>query len=95
MRRRTRVRVRRQLVRVARGAWIDALLCSCSCLVAGCRARAAVGAPLRARVEIDLSRGVRATRRSRSRGIVAYLLSLAFTLVYGTIAAHSRRAERS
>ena len=31
---------------------------------------------------------------SLCRGLFAYLLSLAFTLVYGTLAAHSRRAER-
>ncbi len=34
------------------------------------------------------------TLLSLSRGFAAYLLSLVFTLVYGTIAAHSRRAEK-
>ncbi len=34
------------------------------------------------------------TLLSLSRGLAAYLLSLVFTLVYGTVAAHSRRAER-
>src|SRR5215475_8062189 len=31
---------------------------------------------------------------SLSRGFAAYALSLLFTLVYGTIAAHNRRAEK-
>ncbi len=34
------------------------------------------------------------TLLSLSRGFAAYLLSLVFTLVYGTIAAHARRAEK-
>ncbi len=34
------------------------------------------------------------TLLSLCRGLLAYALSLAFTLVYGTMAAHSRRAER-
>jgi NitT/TauT family transport system permease protein len=53
-------------------------------------------APIREAVAIDLR--LRAlpgyTLLSFSRGFAAYLLSLAFTLVYGTIAAHSRRAEK-
>src|SRR5262245_21247163 len=31
---------------------------------------------------------------SLGRGLTAYVLSLTFTLVYGTVAAHNRRAER-
>ena len=31
---------------------------------------------------------------SLARGFAAYILSLIFTLVYGTIAAHNRRAEK-
>jgi NitT/TauT family transport system permease protein len=53
-------------------------------------------APIRQAVEIDLSPSALPlyTLLSLSRGFAAYLLSLAFTLVYGTIAAHGRRAER-
>jgi NitT/TauT family transport system permease protein len=53
-------------------------------------------APLRAAVTIDLSpRALPGyTLLSLSRGFAAYLLSLVFTFVYGTIAAHSRRAEK-
>jgi NitT/TauT family transport system permease protein len=53
-------------------------------------------APMREAVEIDLSPKALPgyTLLSLSRGFAAYLLSLAFTLVYGTIAAHSRRAEK-
>jgi len=53
-------------------------------------------APIRPTVEIDLSPSALPlyTLLSLSRGFAAYLLSLAFTLVYGTIAAHDRRAER-
>jgi NitT/TauT family transport system permease protein len=53
-------------------------------------------APLRAATEIDLSpRALPGyTLLSLSRGFAAYLLSLLFTLVYGTIAAHSKTAER-
>jgi len=53
-------------------------------------------APIRPTVEIDLSPSALPlyTLLSLSRGFAAYLLSLAFTLVYGTIAAHGRRAER-
>jgi NitT/TauT family transport system permease protein len=52
--------------------------------------------PLRPAIEIDLSPWALPgyTALSLARGIAAYLLSLAFTLVYGTVAAHSRRAER-
>jgi NitT/TauT family transport system permease protein len=34
------------------------------------------------------------TLLSLSRGLAAYALSLVFTLVYGTVAAYNRRAER-
>jgi len=36
----------------------------------------------------------RYTLLSLCRGLIAYILSLVFTIVYGTMAAHSRRAER-
>jgi NitT/TauT family transport system permease protein len=51
---------------------------------------------MRQAVEIDLSPSALPlyTLLSLSRGFAAYLLSLGFTLVYGTIAAHDRRAER-
>ena len=54
------------------------------------------GAPLREAVTIDLSPSALPvyTLLSLSRGLAAYVLSLAFTLVVGTLAAHSRRAER-
>jgi NitT/TauT family transport system permease protein len=47
-------------------------------------------------VEIDLSWTALPAYAllSFTRGVIAYLISLAFTLVYGTIAAKSRRAER-
>jgi len=53
-------------------------------------------APLRAAVTIDLDpRALPGyTLLSLSRGFAAYLLSLVFTFVYGTVAAHSRRAEK-
>ncbi|HWZ85218.1 MAG TPA: ABC transporter permease subunit [Thermoanaerobaculia bacterium] len=53
-------------------------------------------APIRTATPIDLSPAALPgyTLLSLSRGMAAYVLSLVFTLVYGTIAAHSRRAER-
>ncbi len=53
-------------------------------------------APIREAVAINLDpRALPGyTLLSLSRGLAAYLLSLVFTLVYGTVAAHSRRAER-
>ncbi|MDL2716287.1 MAG: ABC transporter permease subunit [Acidobacteriota bacterium] len=53
-------------------------------------------APMRQAVEIDLSPSALPlyTLLSLSRGFAAYLLSLAFTLTYGTIAAHGKRAEK-
>ncbi len=52
--------------------------------------------PIRPAVTIDLSPSALPgyTLLSLSRGFAAYLLSLVFTLVYGTIAAHGRRAEK-
>ncbi len=51
---------------------------------------------MRAAVEIDLSPTALPgyTLFSLSRGLAAYLLSLLFTLVVGTAAAHSKRAEK-
>jgi NitT/TauT family transport system permease protein len=53
-------------------------------------------APMRQATAIDLDpRALPGyTLLSLSRGFLAYVLSLVFTLVYGTIAAHSRRAEK-
>jgi NitT/TauT family transport system permease protein len=53
-------------------------------------------APYREKVEIDLSFWSlpRYTVLSLGRGFAAYALSLGFTLIYGTVAAHNRRAER-
>jgi NitT/TauT family transport system permease protein len=54
------------------------------------------GAPLREAATIDLSPSALPvyTLLSLSRGLAAYVLSLVFTLVVGTLAAHSRRAEK-
>jgi NitT/TauT family transport system permease protein len=78
--------------------WVDGLVLAMVVAVFG--GLIALGrrwsAPLERAPEIDLS--LLALPRyaffSLSRGFVAYGLSLAFTLVYGTIAANSRRAER-
>lgn len=53
-------------------------------------------APMRATTPIDLDpRALPGyTLLSLSRGFAAYILSLVFTLVYGSVAAHSRRAEK-
>jgi NitT/TauT family transport system permease protein len=53
-------------------------------------------APIREAVTINLDpRALPGyTMLSLSRGFAAYLLSLVFTLTYGTVAAHSRRAEK-
>ncbi len=55
-----------------------------------------VSAPLQQTVEISLSLWMlpKYTLMSLLRGFGAYILSLVFTLIYGTIAAHNHRAER-
>lgn len=55
-----------------------------------------VAAPYSPKVEISLSFWTlpKYTMFSLARGLAAYLLSLGFTLVYGTIAAHNHRAEK-
>src|SRR5947209_21608 len=55
-----------------------------------------MAAPHHEGADIDLSLWSlpRYTLLSLGRGVAAYGLSLPFTLVYGTIAAHNRRAER-
>jgi NitT/TauT family transport system permease protein len=55
-----------------------------------------VSAPMRAQVDISLSPWALPgyTALTLLRGIVAYFLSLGFTLIYGTIAAHNKRAEK-
>lgn len=52
--------------------------------------------PYQEKIDIDLSLWSLPgyTLLSLSRGLAAYILSLIFTLVYGTIAAHHRRAEQ-
>jgi NitT/TauT family transport system permease protein len=55
-----------------------------------------VTAPFLDKVEISLSFWAlpKYTMFSLARGVAAYLLSLGFTLVYGTVAAHNHRAEK-
>lgn len=81
-----------------RAWWIDVVLViSLGALVAGVVALASRWtAPLRPTVDIDLSLWSlpKYTLLSLSRGVAAYLLSLTFTLVYGSVAAHHRIAER-
>src|SRR5690349_8175293 len=57
---------------------------------------AQVTAPFHEKTVIDLSFKSlpKYTFFSLSRGFAAYVLSLVFTLVYGTIAAHNHRAEK-
>ena len=52
--------------------------------------------PMHERVPIDLSAWAlpKYTALTLLRGCAAYILSLVFTLVYGTVAAHNRRAEK-
>ena len=79
-------------------SWIDALLLlGLGALVAGVVGLARRwSAPLRPTVEIDLALWAlpKYTLLSLARGVAAYALSLAFTLVYGTVAAYNRTAER-
>jgi NitT/TauT family transport system permease protein len=81
-----------------RTPWVDVLIVFViAALVAGTVALARRwSAPLRPTVEIDLSPWAlpQYTALSLARGCVAYGLSLLFTLTYGTVAAHNRRAER-
>ncbi|MBX3027340.1 ABC transporter permease subunit [bacterium] len=83
---------------IAGAWWIDLLIVvALAALVAGVVALARRWtAPLRPTVDIDLSLCALPgyTLLSLARGVAAYLLSLAFTLVYGSIAAHRRVAER-
>ena len=84
---------------VTRSAWwIDVLLIAgLGAVVAGVVGMARDWtAPLRPTIAIDLSLSALPgyTLLSLARGLAAYALSLAFTLVYGTTAAHSRTAER-
>jgi len=53
-------------------------------------------APLRPTIDIDLSLWAlpKYTLLSLARGMAAYVFSLVFTLVYGTVAAYNRAAER-
>ena len=55
-----------------------------------------VSSPYQQKVEISLSFWTlpKYTFFSLARGFAAYALSLLFTLVYGTVAAHNRRAEK-
>jgi NitT/TauT family transport system permease protein len=55
-----------------------------------------IAAPYQQNVKINLSLWAlpKYTMFSLARGFAAYALSLLFTLAYGTIAAHNRRAER-
>src|SRR5215470_2711906 len=84
--------------RPAAGLWIDLLLaCALFAVIAGVVGLAQRWeAPIREAVVIDLSPKALPgyTLLSLSRGFAAYILSLVFTLVYGTVAAHSRRAEK-
>ena len=94
---RTRPRVA-QVVAQSASYWIDGLLLvATGALVAGVVALARRWtAPMQPTIEIDLSVWAlpRYTLLSLARGLAAYLLSLVFTLVYGTVAAYSRSAER-
>ena len=55
-----------------------------------------VGRPFAEKLEISLSLAAlpKYTALSLGRGFAAYVLSLIFTLVYGTVAAHNRPAEK-
>ncbi|HEY2388513.1 MAG TPA: ABC transporter permease subunit [Candidatus Binatia bacterium] len=85
-------------VAAAPGYWVDVvLLVAIAALFAGTLALARRWeAPYHAATEIDLSPWAlpRYTLLSLGRGLVAYVLSLTFTLVYGSVAAYYHRAER-
>jgi NitT/TauT family transport system permease protein len=82
----------------ARGVALDVLLIAALAAAVGSVVVLAQrwNAPMRATTPIDLSPSALPgyTLLSLSRGFAAYILSLLFTLVYGTIAAHSKRAEK-
>ncbi len=85
-------------LRGATGVFVDLfLIATLAALVGGVVVLAQRwNAPIRTATPIDLDpRALPGyTLLSLSRGFAAYLLSLVFTLVYGTIAAHSKRAEK-
>jgi NitT/TauT family transport system permease protein len=87
-----------RLNRVRRGGWIDILLVFglAGLLFGLINLYGEATAAHRPKVEIDLSPWAlpRYTFYSLTRGVVAYVLSLAFTLVYGYWAAKDRAAER-
>ncbi|HUK13247.1 MAG TPA: ABC transporter permease subunit [Thermoanaerobaculaceae bacterium] len=90
-------RVRQALARPARiGVELFVLLLVAAFVALVVAVGRQVRSPLHERVAIDLS--FRAlpgyTLLSLGRGFLAYVLALVFTLVYGTIAAHNRRAEK-
>jgi NitT/TauT family transport system permease protein len=78
--------------------WVDAVvLLGLGALIGGVVSLAhRWNVPLRQSIEIDLSASALPlyTALSLARGVIAYIISLTFTLVYGTIAAHNQRAER-
>jgi NitT/TauT family transport system permease protein len=87
-----------RLNRVRRGGWVDLLLVLgvAGLLFGFVDLLGQATAAHRPKVEIDLSPWAlpRYTFYSFTRGMVAYLLSLAFTLIYGYWAAKDRTAER-
>jgi len=83
---------------VRRPIWIDVIVFAAigALVYATLNVVYSLAEPRRQSVEIDLSPWALPKYLSYSvfRGFAAYFLALAFTLVYGTIAAHNRRAER-
>jgi len=95
----TRIRPRSvEALAAARSYWVDVLLLiAIAALFAGTIALArSWEAPYRPTTEIDLSPSALPwyTLLSLARGIAAYVLSLVFTLTYGSVAAYYRPAER-
>jgi NitT/TauT family transport system permease protein len=86
------------LERAQRFSWVDllAMVALAGLLFGLIHMARQAGAPFEARAEIDLSPWAlpRYTFFSLSRGLIAYALSLGFTLVYGYWAAKDRVAER-